>query len=196
MAEQSLSQKKTFVEFEKSIHWLHLLPFFALALLFLLLPSSLLQLQFFQALGEVTRNCWPKMESDSAAISQWMSEGFGARYVLNNLLCLLVFPIWITYIIRRAFKEARFVWSPHHVLGKWDRYMEPPLPAFFMILALVLMGYLTFFDSFMAQSNARAARGVSRTFWCIPFSSLCFSVLAIMLLRLIGILKTKTVLRT
>ena len=196
MTDQSLSQKKTFVEFEKSIYWLHLLPFFALALVFLLLPSSLLQMQFFQALVEVTRNWWPKMESDSSAIARWVSEGFADRYVLNNLSCLLVLPFWMTYIVRRAFREARFVWSPHHSLGKWDRYMQPPWPAFWMILFLIFMGYFTFFDSNMAQSNARAARGVFRTFWSIPWSCLCLSCLAVGLLRLMGILKTRTVLRT
>lgn len=196
MAEQSLQQKKTFVEFEKSIYWLHLLPFFVLALVFSLLPSSLLMMQFFQALAEVTRNWWPKMESDSSAIARWTSEAFATRYVLNNLFCLLVFPFWMIYIIRRALKEARFAWSPHHALGTWDRYMQPPWPAFWMALILMLVGYVTFFEYGMAQSDTRAARFVFRTFFSIPWSSLLFSCLTVMLLRLVGILKTRTVLRT
>lgn len=147
----------------------------ATGLLVLIIPASWAHAIVQSELMTAVVDHWPKLKSDAEAIARY-SVSLSLRYQLSYLVSVILFPA-LGFIAARQVYRHGFVTRPWPAfVSRSNLYIMPAL--------LLFVLYFAVFDHWMAWSDARVARGVFRTFFCVWWPPVLLACVAIGVHRL------------
>lgn len=125
----------------------------------LFLPSQVFDLDPIDGLINEAIKWIPKFGSDAQRINSFVGQGWGFRYVLSGILAIGSFFTLVAYVILRSKSEI----TAGNYCPSSKVFVKMLLGNAIIIFAL----WFLLQDTWMASSDARAAKAIFRTYFCV-----------------------------